>query len=56
MDPKEVGTAAGTILALDDASIAKHDGKIYNLSGPRDETGKDIVGMKYWSMYSILLI
>ncbi len=43
INPKDVGEAAAKLLSLDDPS--PHFGKKYNLSGPEDVTGKDIVSI-----------
>ena len=65
INPDDVGEAAAKLLALDDPS--PHFGKKYNLSGPEDVTGKDIVSMieqithrkieidyKNWAVFKIL--
>ena len=43
IDPKDVGEAAAKLLSLDDPS--PHFKKKYNLSGPEDVTGKDVVSI-----------
>jgi uncharacterized protein YbjT (DUF2867 family) len=43
INPDDVGEAAAKLLALDDPST--HYGKKYNLSGPEDVTGKDVVSI-----------
>uniref|UniRef100_K3WQD1 NmrA-like domain-containing protein n=1 Tax=Globisporangium ultimum (strain ATCC 200006 / CBS 805.95 / DAOM BR144) TaxID=431595 RepID=K3WQD1_GLOUD len=41
VDPKDVGAAAGALLALPDPSA--HYGRTYHLSGPNDVCGEDVV-------------
>lgn len=41
VDPKETGAAVGALLALPDAST--HYGRTYQLSGPSDVTGEEII-------------
>ena len=43
INPDDVGEAAGKLLALDDPSL--HFGKKYNLSGPEDVNGEDVVAL-----------
>ena len=43
IDSQDIGEAAAKLLALDDPS--PHFSKKYNLSGPEDVTGKDIVAL-----------
>jgi uncharacterized protein YbjT (DUF2867 family) len=43
IDPQDVGEAAAKLLTLDDPS--PHFRKKYNLSGPEDVTGKDIISI-----------
>lgn len=43
VDPDDVGTAAGRLLALADRS--PHAGALYSLNGPADVTGRDITSM-----------
>ena len=43
IDPQDVGEAAAQLLSLEDPS--PHFRKKYNLSGPEDVTGRDIVGI-----------
>jgi uncharacterized protein YbjT (DUF2867 family) len=43
INPQDIGEAAAKLLIIDDPSI--HFGKKYNLSGPEDVTGKNIVSM-----------
>lgn len=44
IDPQDVGEAAAKLLSLDDPT-AYYRRKRYNLSGPEDVTGKDIVSI-----------
>lgn len=41
VDPKDVGAAAAALLALPDPSA--HHGHTYNLSGPNDVSGEDVI-------------
>jgi uncharacterized protein YbjT (DUF2867 family) len=43
INPQDIGEAVAKLLTLDDPST--HFGKKYNLSGPEDVTGKDIVSI-----------